>query len=157
MPVPVMKVGVVDVLMSRRRVRVPVRVRLGDRPVVLMLMVFVVHVAMLVLHRRVEMLVLVSLRQVQPKTNTHQQPRADQRHCHWIMQQGDCDDGADERREREVSPGPCSSEAPQGRHEQDQADAHAEKSDDDRPGYRGARWHSRAPRQGNAEVNASSG
>ena len=46
MPVPVMKVGVVDVLMSHRRVRVPVRVRLGDRPVVPVPMVFVVHVAM---------------------------------------------------------------------------------------------------------------
>ena len=94
-------------------------VRLGDRPVVLMPMVFVVHVAMLVLHRRVEVLVLVSLGQVQPEANTHQQSCADQRHCHRIMQKGDRDDGADERREREVSPGPCSSEMPQRRYEQD--------------------------------------
>lgn len=47
-------------------VPVPVRVRFGDRTVVNMLMMGVMHVGMVVLKRFVVMLMIVPLRQVQP-------------------------------------------------------------------------------------------
>jgi len=52
-------------------VPVPMRMRFGDKPVVGVLMVFVVRVLMLVLQHFVRMHMLVTFGQMQPDTGTH--------------------------------------------------------------------------------------
>lgn len=51
-----------------------------------MLMVFIMHVGMRVLHRLMNMLVLVMLGQVQPHTDTHQKSCPDQLPGHRLAQ-----------------------------------------------------------------------
>lgn len=64
--VPVVQVGIVRVLVPHGLVPMPVRVRLGHRPVMVVLMVLVMGVAVLVLHHVVDMLVLMPPGEVQP-------------------------------------------------------------------------------------------
>ena len=66
MPMAVVKVRVVRMLMPHGFMPVPVGVWLGDRPIVTMLMVLVMHVGMVVLQRLVVVFMIVPFRQVQP-------------------------------------------------------------------------------------------
>ena len=72
--VPVVDIRVVRMPVQQLRVAVPVHVRLFAVPVgpVLMPVVFVVHVAVLMLHRLVQVPVLVPLAEVQPYAGKHQ-------------------------------------------------------------------------------------
>ena len=72
--VAVMQVGIVRMLMQHPRVPVPVAMRLTRRRVrcVLMLVMDVVHVAMFMLERFVQMLVVVRLGEVEIDADPHQ-------------------------------------------------------------------------------------
>jgi hypothetical protein len=76
----VMQVGVMRMPMHQGWVSMPMGVRLawGIVRTVRMMVVFVVTVPVLVLHRFVNMLMLVSLRQMQPQTKRHQSTREQQ-------------------------------------------------------------------------------
>ena len=76
----VMQVGIVRMLVQKPRVRVPVAMRLTRRPVrrMLMLVMDVMHVAMFMLKRLMQMLMVVRLGEVQIDANPHQHRRADQ-------------------------------------------------------------------------------
>ncbi len=76
MLVPMMQVGIMRMAMGERLVTVRVGVWLARRIVraVRVLMVLVVHVPMLMLHRRMPMLVLVPLAKVQVDSKTHERP-----------------------------------------------------------------------------------
>ena len=78
--VPMVKVGVVRVRVRQPGVSMPMAVRLSRRVARSMrvLMVFVVHMTMLVLHRVVHVEVSVTLRQMQPDTRRHQHAGDDQ-------------------------------------------------------------------------------
>ena len=80
MVVPVMQVRIMRMLVQKPRVPVPVAMRLAGRRArpVLMLVMDVMHVAMLMLERLMEMLVLVRLGKVQIDPNPHQQRRTDE-------------------------------------------------------------------------------
>ena len=75
--VAVVQVGKVWVGVPRHGVVVRVRVRLARRVVgaVFVLVVFVVNVAVVMLHRLVPMFVFVPLRQVQPDADAHERSR----------------------------------------------------------------------------------
>ena len=77
MLVPVVNVRVVDVRVSHRLVFVLVAVRLSGWVVrgVFVLVVFVVDVAMFMLHRLVLVLVFVSLSEMQPDADAHERRR----------------------------------------------------------------------------------
>lgn len=57
---------------------------LRHRPIVMMLVVLIVDVGMLVLHRLMEVRVLVALCEVQPQTHTHQRAGHDELHRHRL-------------------------------------------------------------------------
>ena len=72
--VPMVKVGIVWMTMHEARMAMPVRMRLArwiGRDV-LMTMVRVVTMPVFVLHRLVDVLVIVPLGQVQPEAQTHE-------------------------------------------------------------------------------------
>jgi uncharacterized integral membrane protein len=74
---PVVNVGVMWMGMPKRLVSVQATVRLARRVawcmfVLVVLVVFVMHMKMVVLHRLVDVFVLVAFGQVQPHTHTHQ-------------------------------------------------------------------------------------
>lgn len=59
-PMPMVDIGDVRVIMDQRRVPVGVRVRLGYRPLMRVLMMLIVHMQMLVLDRLMDVQMLVS-------------------------------------------------------------------------------------------------
>src|SRR6516165_11744343 len=84
-----MEVRIVRVLVQHPRVPVPVAMRLTRRRVrrVLMLVMDVVHVAMFMLERFMQMLVVVRLGEVQINSNAHQQRRADESEARCLAKQ----------------------------------------------------------------------
>ena len=72
--VAVMQVGIVRMLVQHPRVPVPVAMRLAGRRIrrVLVLVMDVMHVAMFMLERFMQMLVVVRLREVQIDADPHQ-------------------------------------------------------------------------------------
>jgi hypothetical protein len=72
--VAVMQVGIVRMLVQKPRVPVPVAMRLAQRRVrrVLMLVMDVMHVAMFMLERFMQMLVVVRLGEVEIDADPHQ-------------------------------------------------------------------------------------
>ena len=80
MLVAMMQVRIVRMFVQKPRVRVPVAMRLAGRRVrrVLVLVMNVMHVAMLMRERLMQMLVLVRFREMQIDANAHEQRRADQ-------------------------------------------------------------------------------
>ena len=65
-PVPMVKVRIVRMLVGDGLVPVPMRVRLDDRSVMVMLVMLVMDMRMLVFQRLVDVLVLVSFGEMQP-------------------------------------------------------------------------------------------
>ena len=66
MAMPMMKVRVVWMGVTQWRVRVPMRVRFADRPVMRVLVMHVVRMSVLVFERLMRMLVFVALGEVHP-------------------------------------------------------------------------------------------
>ena len=75
-----MQVGIVRMLVQKPRVSVPVAMRLARRRVrrMLMLVMDVMHVAMFMLKRLMQMFMVVRLGEVQIDADAHQQRCADQ-------------------------------------------------------------------------------
>ena len=72
MIVAMMEVRIVRVGMPGRCMAMPMRVRLGYRAIVGVLVMRIMNVDMLVLHGVVGMFVVMALRQMQPETKSHQ-------------------------------------------------------------------------------------
>ena len=94
-----------------------VRVRLRDMAVVPVLVMFVVLMAMLMLHRLMGMLMLVSLRQVQPQADAHQKAREQKFECQRLMQQNDGDHRSDKGCGRKIGASTGRSQMSQREHE----------------------------------------
>lgn len=75
MPVSVVQVGIMRVGMAQRFVSVPVGVRFAEGAVMGMLVVGVVDVAVVMLQHVVQVVMVVTLGQVQPKPKRHQPAR----------------------------------------------------------------------------------
>ena len=124
-------VGIVRMPVHHRRVPVPVAVRLAGRCtwIVSMLVVGVVAVAVLVLQRFMGVLVLMPLGEMQPEAERHKEARDHEVGRNGLAEQGDGEDRAHERRQREIGAGPRRAEMAQREHEQGEADAIAEEAD----------------------------
>src|SRR6516165_3697857 len=96
----------------------PVRMWLGHRPVMRMLVVLIVDVAVLVLDCFVAVLMVVALSQMQPKSEAHQQTGDLELWCQGFTEQDQCEHGSDERSEREVCAGPRTAQVTQCQDEQ---------------------------------------
>ena len=119
------KVRIVRMAMHQPNVPVGVGVRFTRHHVGAMglPMVLVVHVPVLVLHVLVCMLVLVTLRQMQPQPDRHQAARNEQGRGDRFPQHRNRQRRTHERREREVGAGPSRAEMAEPQHEQRQAHA----------------------------------
>ena len=84
--------------------------------------------AMLVRDLGMLVVVLVAFAEVQPDTQGHQGAGREQPKRHRLAEEGYGNDGADERRNREVRPGSGCPEMAQSEHEQDETDAVAQKT-----------------------------
>jgi len=122
--VPVMQVGIVRMLVQKPRVPVPVAMRLTRRRVrsVFMLVMDVVHVAMFMLERLMQMLVVVRLGEVQINTNAHQQRRAHQSKGRCLAKQRQRKGCTDKGSCREVGASTRGSQVPKTQHKKHQAD-----------------------------------
>jgi hypothetical protein len=76
--VAVMKVWIVHMPVPERLMPVPVRMRLGHRAFVGVLMMLVVHMPVLVLDRLVRVVMLMAFGQMQPEAKSHQRAGADE-------------------------------------------------------------------------------
>ncbi|ESQ87908.1 hypothetical protein ABAC460_17100 [Asticcacaulis sp. AC460] len=94
------------------------------------LMVFVMHVAMFMLHRFVSVKMFMSLSQVQPKAKRHESAGGNQLKGNMVFQQHNSQNCADEGRQREIGSGSGCAQMTQAQHEQDKAHPVAQKSDD---------------------------
>ena len=80
MQIRVVRVGVYHALMSMR-----MRMRLCHRPIMRMLVVFVVDVAVLMLQRFVDVFVRVALGKMNPEAGAHQDAREHQSHSQQVL------------------------------------------------------------------------
>src|SRR6516165_9095421 len=139
MLVTVMEVRVMRMLVPNPQVPVPVAVRLsawiGVSMVVLVM--DIVDVAMLVLERLVQVLVVMRLGEVQIDANPHEQCRADQSKSWHLAEQRERKGCADERSRREVGASARRSQVAEAEHKQRQTDAIAEKHEHRGGGERG--------------------
>jgi hypothetical protein len=130
--VTMMDVGVVWVGMRQARVLMAVRVgfawRIAGRVFVLVMLVVIVKV--FVLHRLVNMLMLVAFGNVQPDAYEHENSRETERPIQPTLPEGEGERSARERRSGKI--GPCSScaEMTERPHEKNETDAIAEETDD---------------------------
>src|SRR4051812_14336643 len=102
MAVSVMQVGIMDMFVLHRLMPVPVRMWLGYRPIVLVPMVLVMHMAVLVFHRLMSMFMLMAFGQMQPEAKAHQEPGDHELRRQRFMKQDKRDDRSNERRNREI-------------------------------------------------------
>ena len=116
-----MDVRVVRMPVPKRFVPVPVRMRLCRRSFVSMAMMVVVEMAVLVLDWLVSMVMGMPFGQMQPDAERHQQARNDELRSDRLAQEGNRDDRAKERRDREISPGPSGAEMAQRQDKQHEA------------------------------------
>lgn len=122
--VAVMQVRIVRMLVQNPRVPVPVAMRLNRRRVrrVLMLVMDVVRMAMFMLERFMQMLVVVRLGEVQIDANAHQQRRAHESEGRCLAKQRERKRCTDKGSRREVGAGARRSQMPKTQHKEDQAD-----------------------------------
>ena len=100
MLVAMVQVRVVRMRVHQSTVTVPVRVGLAGRVCrrVLMPMMRVMHVPVLVLERLVDVLVLMTLGEMQPHANGHEDARGSQLPSDRLREEDEREHGADERR-----------------------------------------------------------
>ena len=126
---------------------VPMRMRLGHRSVMAVLMMFVVDVPVFVLDRLVRMVMAVSFGQMKPEAERHKHAGADQLSRHRLAEQDDRDDRAKERREREISSRSGAAEMTQRQHKQHQTDPDPDEPDEERRTRRADRRQAGAEKQ----------
>ena len=140
MPVPVMDVRIVRVRMNQRFVLVRTGVRgwIGHRRVVRpvhVLMMLVVHVRVLVRHRLVAVLVLVTFGEMEPEADAHQRGRHDEGDTRPLPEDQERRDGADEGRRGELRARARRAEAAQREDEQHEAHPVAEEPQQQSPAH----------------------
>lgn len=128
----VMDIRIVGMPVPKRRVPMPVRMRLRYRPFVGMAMMVVVNVAVLVLERVVRMVMDVLLSQMEPDAERHQHAGEDQLQRDRLLKQDNRDDRSEKRREGEISPGPRAAEMAQRQDEKHETQADAAEADNER-------------------------
>ena len=99
MRMAMMQIGIMRVFVPQGGVAVPVRMRLADRAIMVMLMVLVMHMRMFVLQRFVDVLMVMAFGKMQPQPDRHQQAGTDQLDGHRFAKQGERQDSADEGRQ----------------------------------------------------------
>ena len=95
-----------------------------------MLVVFVMHMGVLVLHRLVLVQMVVALGKMQIQADAHQHGRAEQLRRYGFAEQRDADCRPDERRGGKIRTRARSPHMPQSNDEEDQADAITQQSND---------------------------
>jgi hypothetical protein len=153
MTMPVMNVRIMGMSVDHTLVPMRVRMRLSRWVPrrVLVSVVFIVDVRVSVLERLMFMPMLVPLTKVEPESQRHQSGRGQKQGCRRLPIQYQAQSSSNERRQREIRPGPCGSERSQREYKAHQADAIPKESHHEgrHQGYRG--------RQPSAERNREAG
>ena len=107
MPVTVMQIRIMRMLVQNPRMPMPVAMRFSSRigRCMVVLVVDVMHVAMLMLEKLMQVFVVVRLGEVEIYPNAHEQRRADESKGRRLAKQREGEDCADEGSRREVSAG----------------------------------------------------
>jgi hypothetical protein len=115
-----MQVGIVRVPVHHRRMAMPVGVRLSLRLIktVDVLVVLVVDVRVLMLHGLMNVLVLVSLGEVEPDAQAHEHATNEEPQRHRLVEHWDRKERPDKGCGREVGAGSCCPQVPQRQHKQ---------------------------------------
>lgn len=95
----------------------------GHGTIMRMLVVAVVHMGMIVLDGLMLMFVVVPLRQMQPKTQSHEQTGHYQLQTWLLIEDDQRNDGAKKRRECKIGAGSRCTQMPERKHEHHEADA----------------------------------
>ena len=123
-----MQVGVMGMGVAQWFVTVPVRMRLGHRPLVQVLVLGVMDMGVLMLQRLI-LMVDLAFSQVKSQADTHWYAGQTKLHGGRFAQKPNCDHRTDEAGEREIRPGPNRSQITQRQQEQHKVDANAEEPD----------------------------
>ena len=132
---PVVFVWIVFVRVGHRIV--PMTVRMPDRSWVtegMVIVVDVVFMLVLMLQGQVPMGVHMPLDDVQPNSKPHQSTGNEECRGHGLVKNQYSQDGAEERRDREIRAGARGTQVPQCDHKQRQADAVGQEAQNGRPG-----------------------
>src|SRR3954447_7229591 len=95
------QIGVMRMLVPRRLVLVPMRVRFGHRSVVVMLVVIIVDMPVFVRERLMKMLVLMPFGEMQPQPQSQRQRGASE-FGRQRLPEAEGDQRADKRSQREI-------------------------------------------------------
>jgi hypothetical protein len=95
---PMMKIRIVRMRVEHRFMPVPVRMRLGDRPVMLVLMMLVMGMAVIMFEGAVPVFMFMPFGKMHPQSKAHQGARNDQLDAQLVMQQDNCNERSNERR-----------------------------------------------------------
>jgi hypothetical protein len=131
----VVQVGIVRVVVNEPRMAMSVCVRLGWRLIrtVDVLVMLVMHVRVLVLERLMNVLVLVSLGEVEPDAQAHECASDKEPQRHRLAEHWDCEERPDKGRGREIGAGSRCPQVPQRQHKQSQAHPVAEEAHEQGP------------------------
>ena len=153
--VPMMDVGIVGMGVGQCLVLVRMAVRLSWRVVggMFVLMVFIMDVAVFMLHRLV--FVFVPLRQVQPDADAHERRRHAVENGVSFLKDHQGKYGTNEGGEREICASPSGPQMPQGQHEKRQADSVPEQTHGTSSEHGRDAWKVRADEKGKGQVHAT--
>ncbi len=145
MPVSMVQIRQMGMGMRRRRMLVPVRVRLGTFvAAVRMLVMLIMDMPMTVRHILVRVLVGMPLGNYEPRGGNHQHKRDAERGGECFPEGENCNRGADEWRGAEMRSGTRAAKMPQREDEQHEADTVTQETDRERAGER-RRWREVQP------------
>ena len=142
---PVVQVWIVGMAVSEKFVTMQVGMRFCYRPIVAVLMVFVMHVRVVVFERLVIVPMLMAFREMQIKPDGHEQTGPDQLWRERLAEQHKGEKCPDKGRQGKVGAGAGGAEMAQAKHEHHEADADAEEAD------QGSGRHNRRSRHGRSE------
>lgn len=157
MPVAVVSIGVVRMPMPEADMHMPVRMWLTGwiiRPMAVPMMI-VMNVAVLVAERRMFVLVLMPLGQMEPHADAHEHPGGDELQVDRLAKPNHGNDRSDEGRRGIIRPRAGGSEMAQCDNEQHQAQSVAEQPHDGGRDDRRGRRQARAEQQCQYEVHRS--
>ena len=119
MIVPVMQIRIMRVLVPHWFVPMPVRVRFGNRPIMVMLVMIVVQVDMVVFQNAMAVLMVVPLGQMQIEAEGHENACTHQLPGNSVPENGYREHRADEGGQGEIGARARCAEMPQCQHEHD--------------------------------------
>ena len=140
MTVPVVQVRVVQVLVTERLVPMPMRMGFGNVALVDVAVVFIVHMAVVMLCRIMLVCMVMPFGKMQPKPERHKRPRNGQSQCWRFAKDRNCQYRADKRRKRVICAGSGGTQMAKCQDKHYQTDTYAKEADSRSGKCMASRW-----------------